>query len=66
MPEEARMGREGRGGQGVTADGAPAGKVATMVLHVGGLGWARGKAVVEAVLGRRPGVALVGVNPKAT
>lgn len=39
------------------------GKVATTVLHVGGLGWASEKAVVEQVLGRRPGVRLVEANP---
>jgi hypothetical protein len=48
------MGPERRQGQGVTADGAP-GKVTTTVLHVGGVGWASEKAVVERVLGRRPG-----------
>ena len=42
-----------------------AGKVATTVLHVGGLGWASEKAVVERVLGRRPGVRLVEANPVA-
>jgi Cu2+-exporting ATPase len=41
------------------------GKVATTVLHVGGLGWASEKAVVERVLGRRPGVAVVEANPVA-
>jgi copper chaperone CopZ len=40
-------------------------KVATTVLHVGGLGWASEKAVVEQVLGRRPGVRLVEANPVA-
>ncbi len=45
--------------------GIPAGKVATTVLHVGGLGWASEKAVVERVLGRRPGVRLVAANPVA-
>jgi P-type Cu2+ transporter len=48
----------------VTAD-AGAGKVATTVLHVGGLNWASEKAVPERVLGRRPGVALVEANPVA-
>lgn len=38
-------------------------KVATAVLHVGGLGWASEKAVVERVLGRRPGVRAVEANP---
>jgi Cu2+-exporting ATPase len=33
------------------------------VLHVGGLGWASEKAVVERVLGRRSGVRLVEANP---
>src|SRR5262245_58617079 len=37
----------------------------TTVLHVGGLGWASEKAVVERVLGRRPGVGLVEANPVA-
>jgi hypothetical protein len=41
----------------------PAGKVATAVLHVGGLNWASEKAVVEQVLGRRPGVRAVEANP---
>ncbi len=41
----------------------PSAKVATAVLHVGGLGWASEKAVVERVLGRRPGVRLVEANP---
>jgi len=40
-------------------------KVATTVLHVGGLGWASEKAVVEQVLGRRLGVRLVEANPVA-
>src|SRR6266496_2314410 len=44
---------------------ASAGKVATTVLHVGGLGWASEQAVVEQVLGRWPGVALVEANPVA-
>jgi P-type Cu2+ transporter len=41
----------------------PAGKVASTVLHVGGLNWASEKAVVEEVLGRRPGVRRVEANP---
>jgi P-type Cu2+ transporter len=40
-----------------------AGTVATTVLHVGGLNWASEKAVVEGVLGRRPGVRAVDANP---
>ncbi|HEY5984841.1 MAG TPA: heavy metal translocating P-type ATPase [Streptosporangiaceae bacterium] len=39
------------------------GKVATTVLHVGGLSWASEKAVVERAIGRRPGVRLVDANP---
>jgi P-type Cu2+ transporter len=39
--------------------------VATTVLHVGGLNWASEKAVVEGVLGRRPGVRAVEANPVA-
>jgi Cu2+-exporting ATPase len=39
------------------------GKVASTVLHVGGLNWASEKAVAEEVLGRRPGVRLVEANP---
>ena len=41
------------------------GKRATIVLHTGGLNWATEKAVVEAVLGRRPGVQEVAANPAA-
>lgn len=51
---DARMGKSGQ---------VASGKVATTVLHVGGLGWASEKAVVERVLGRRPGVRLVEANP---
>ncbi|MGE5288608.1 MAG: heavy metal translocating P-type ATPase [Micromonosporaceae bacterium] len=58
----SRSGREDMGGIG---DLASAGKVATVVLHVGGLGWASEKAVVEGVLGRRPGVRMVEANPVA-
>ena len=47
------------------ADQVRAGKVATTVLHVGGLNWASEKAVVERVLSRRPGVRLVEANPVA-
>jgi P-type Cu2+ transporter len=45
------------------SDEGGAGKVATTVLQVGGLNWASEKAVVEGVLGRRPGVRLVEANP---
>jgi P-type Cu2+ transporter len=38
---------------------------ATAVLHVGGLNYASEKAVVEQVLGRRPGVRSVDANPVA-
>ena len=44
-------------------NGVPAGKVATIVLHVGGQYRASEKAVVERVLGCRPGVRLVEANP---
>ena len=37
----------------------------TVVLHVGGLHYASEKAVVEGVLGRRPGVLAVDANPAA-
>jgi Cu2+-exporting ATPase len=40
-------------------------KLATTVLHVGGMYRATEKAVVESVLGRRPGVAIVEANPVA-
>src|SRR4051794_35570216 len=36
---------------------------ATVVLEVGGLQWATERSVVESVLGRRPGVLAVTVNP---
>jgi P-type Cu2+ transporter len=41
------------------------GKAASAVLHVGGLHYASEKAVVERVLGRRPGVLDVEANPVA-
>jgi copper chaperone CopZ len=47
----------------LAGDEVPAGKAATAVLHVGGLGWASEKAVVARALGRRPGVRLVEANP---
>jgi P-type Cu2+ transporter len=59
------MPREVPGKDSGTGDGASAGKIATTVLHVGGLGWASEKAVVERILGRRPGVRLVEANPVA-
>ena len=37
----------------------------TVVLHVGGLHYAAEKAVVERVVGRRPGVISVEANPAA-
>jgi P-type Cu2+ transporter len=46
-------------------DQPPAGRIATAVLHVGGLNWASEKAVAERVLSRRPGVRLVEANPVA-
>lgn len=39
--------------------------LATAVVEVGGLHWATEKAVVETVLGRRPGVVSVEANPVA-
>ena len=51
---EAHMGQSGEVG---------AGKVATTVLHMGGLNWASEKAVVERVLGHEPGVGIVEANP---
>ena len=59
---EAHAGREVVDGAGSTEGPA---KTATVVLHVGGMYRASEKAVVEAVLGRRPGVALVDANPVA-
>ncbi|HZC30352.1 MAG TPA: heavy metal translocating P-type ATPase [Gaiellaceae bacterium] len=44
---------------------APATTTATAVLHVGGLHYASEKAVVERMLGRRPGVLGVEANPVA-
>ena len=46
-------------------NGVPAGKVATIVLHVGGQYRASEKAVVERVLSRMPGVRMVEANPVA-
>jgi P-type Cu2+ transporter len=46
-------------------NGVPVGKVATIVLHVGGQYRASEKAVVERVLSCRPGVRLVEANPVA-
>jgi hypothetical protein len=51
--------------QAGATDKAPAGKVATTVMHVGGQYRASEKAVPERVLGRRPGVVLVEANPVA-
>jgi P-type Cu2+ transporter len=53
------------GAQPGHADEVAADRVATAVLHVGGLNWASEKAVVERVLSRRPGVRLVEANPVA-
>jgi hypothetical protein len=44
-------------------DEAAAGKIATVVLHLGGLGWASEKAVVQRVLSHRAGVRAVEANP---
>jgi Cu2+-exporting ATPase len=50
---------------GPRSGGGGAQKRATVVLHTGGLNWASEKAIVEAVLGRRPGVQAVEANPVA-
>jgi Cu2+-exporting ATPase len=50
---------------GQAASGAGNGKRASAVLHVGGLHYASEKAVVERVLGARPGVVGVEANPVA-
>jgi len=56
-------------GHGAHADGPSGaqhearGKLATVVLHTGGLSWATEKAVVEKVVGRRPGVESIDANP---
>ena len=42
-----------------------ASKDRVVVLHAGGLNWATEKAVIESVLGRRPGVLFVEANPVA-
>ena len=47
------------------AHGAGNGDTASAVLHVGGLHYASEKAVVESVLGARPGVVAVEANPVA-
>jgi len=54
----------GHGARGSPADEPPRnGKVASAVLHVGGMYLASEKTVVEHVLGRRPGVISVEANP---
>src|SRR6516164_4273156 len=58
-PEDSGGAHAGRSNE------ANAGKVATTVLHVGGLNWASEKAVVEGVLSRATGVRLVEANPVA-
>ena len=49
----------------MTAASSRQDSIATAVLHVGGLQYASEKAVVERVLGRRPGVVEVEANPVA-
>ncbi|MGH2636572.1 MAG: heavy metal translocating P-type ATPase [Actinomycetota bacterium] len=56
MDHSAHVEQGARGGEG---------RGATVVLETGGLNWASQKAVVEAVLGRRPGVREVDANPVA-
>jgi len=48
-----------------TAEHGPGQASATVVLEVGGLGWATQGSRVEAVLGRRPGVRAVVANGRA-
>jgi len=50
---------------GPLAHGGLSDRATTVVLHVGGLHYASEKAVVEGVLGRRPGVMGVRANPVA-
>jgi copper chaperone CopZ len=57
------MAGRGHGTRAGTGHEMPAGQVAMVVLHVGGLGWASEKAVVERVLGRRAGVRAVEASP---
>jgi P-type Cu2+ transporter len=57
-------GHERRDG-GRTRSGHANGRKASAVLHVGGLHYASEKAVVERVLGNRPGVIDVAANPVA-
>ena len=59
------MADHGHGPHAGTSHEMPAGKTATVVLHVGGQYRASEKAVVERVLGRRPGVSPVEANPVA-
>jgi len=57
---------EGRGASDAPerqARAAEVGQLATVVLDVVGMSWASEKAVVESVLGRRPGVLSVEANP---
>jgi Cu2+-exporting ATPase len=65
-PPGGGMDHEGHGahvdGQSRAQHGAR-GKLATVVLHTGGLNWASEKAVVEKVVRRRPGVESVDANP---
>src|SRR6266508_3984146 len=59
--EQATHGDHDPKGSGLAADG----KVASAVLHVGGMYRASEKSVVEMVLSRRPGVIRVEANPVA-
>ncbi len=59
--EQATHGDHDPKGSGLAADG----KVASAVLHVGGMYRATEKSVVERVLARRPGVIRVEANPVA-
>jgi Cu2+-exporting ATPase len=57
--------QDAHGGHGGHEDPGGHAKHATVILHVGGLYRGSEKAVVEAVLGRRPGVLRVEANPVA-
>ena len=61
--EESRAGHAGHGADRAEGHSPDGGKVASAVLHVGGMYRASEKAVVEQALGRRPGVISVEANP---
>ena len=61
--EESRAGHAGHWADRAEGHSPDGGKVASAVLHVGGMYRASEKAVVEQALGRRPGVISVEANP---